>query len=88
MKPSSRTIVAVVLGLAFASIGCSPAKGACTSSSDPAGDRCLPDATVGLCRTILGDGATFHEGLTCQDLGFPATDVNQNQIVGGITGIS
>ena len=86
MKPKSKMLVAVVLGLAFASIGCAGAKGACTARGAPGtGDRCLPDATVGLCRTILGDSATFHEGVTCSDLGFRVTD--ENPTMGGITGV-
>ena len=86
MKPKSKMLVAVVLGLTFSSIGCAGPKGACTESA-AVGPRCLPDATVGLCRTILGDNARFHEGVTCSDLGFRVTDGSENPTMNGITGV-
>ena len=86
MKPKSKMVVAVVLGLAFASNGCAKPRGACTESL-AIGPRCLPDTTSSLCRVILTDRATFHEGVTCSDLGFRVTEGSGNTTAVGITGV-
>ena len=84
MKPKSKMLVAVVLGLAFTSIGCAGPRGACTLM-DIVSRSCSPDQTAASCRSLLGTGATFHEGQTCSDLGFRVTD--ENPTMGGITGV-
>ncbi len=85
MKPKSKMLVAVVLGLAFASIGCAE-KGACTTFMSLGPDfppvrGCTDDRTSATCFT--GD---VHPGVTCEDLGFRRT--NENPTMGGITGVS
>ena len=85
MKPNLKMLVSVVMGLAITSIGCSPPKGACTTGSGLTAS-CGDNFTSDLCISTL-DGR-FSEGATCEGLGFRATDDSQNQIVGGITGVS
>ena len=76
MKPKSKMVVAVVLGLAFASIGCAKPKGACISVDGACGEG----HTSGNCNPRLL--RTFYEGLTCSDLGFRVTDGNENPTMG------
>ena len=81
MKPKSKMLVAVVLGLAFASIGCAE-KGACLAiiGAGGIGSTCADDRTAGTC--FVG---TLHVGATCADLGFRVTD--KNPTMGSITGV-
>ena len=81
MKPKSKMLVAVVLGLAFASIGCQ--KGACVYNLTTLASQrtCVDDDTPGGCSIVSG---TFSKDMTCEDLGFRTTN-DRNM---GITGIS
>ena len=82
MKPKAKMLVAVVLGLAFASIGCA-AKGACVTTGVAGGAvSCTDDSRHGACKILSG---TLHEAVTCEGLGFRVT--NENPTMGGITGV-
>ncbi len=87
MKPNLTMLVSVVVGLTITSIGCAPPTGACTSMAGM-DDGCITNTTAGNCENILAGTGTFHEGLSCEDLGFRTTNDGENTIVGGITGIS
>ena len=85
MEPNLKVLVSVVMGLGITSIGCGPAKGACTIGDGPTA-TCGDFFTSGTCNPSLN--GRFSEGMTCEDLGFRATNDSENLIVDGVTGVS
>jgi len=61
------SIFILVCGLTITLIGCAPKKGSCTRFDGTIDAVCFDNFTFGECSLVFSN---FHEGITCQDLGF------------------